>query len=706
MPEMRVPPAGPVVVPTCFGALSGHVRYRVGGEERFVVLPFEPRADLPDVSLETRLISEGDRLQLAVTLHPSTPVELLEAKVELRLSAELHREVLSALANGWQSWSSTRELDRARALKPPSPLLWFLRPLGDAGFTRYGTGRGVFHSWSFTHLRLRDGFVFVGSTAEGSGFTVLRLDLQTGSIEAEKDCAGRRVIDKPFRLLGLHVARSPSLDTATDGYLEAAGIAPRPVEGEKAFGWTSWYRHYTNIDERLIWLSLDRFAGIGRPGDFFQIDDGYAPAVGDWLLPSSKFPHGMKALAEAIHERGFRAGLWLAPFVCEKRSRLFLDHPDWLLRDERGIPVSAGWNPSWSGTYYALDLSRQPARRYVRDAVATMSGEWGYDLIKADFLYAAALLPTSEQTRGERMADALELLREALGDKALLACGVPLASAAGRVEYCRIGPDVSPYWEDRFLSLLDYGERVSTRSSLANTIHRAHLHRRLFTNDPDVFILRRTQSKLTEREAQTLFVVNYLLSGVLLFSDDPAAYGDEKQLLLRGFPMLTPERFEVTPIGELYRVLLEHGPHRYLLLVNLGDREQTIALAPEELQAEVAFDQVSGELLSARDGLSLPVAGRGCRLFKISTVAGVDTVLGSTCHLLGGAGDVAEISRNADGLWFRVREGLRARGRLVIGLAEGKPGTLLPVNGTPRAVGERAGIRFVEAEIGPREVSR
>jgi len=201
-------------------------------------------------------------------------------------------------------------------------------------------------------------------------------------------------------------------------------------------------------------------------------------------------------------------------------------------------------------------------------------------------------------------------------------------------------------------------------------------------------------------------VVNYLLSGVLLFSDDPAAYGDEKQLLLRGFPMLTPERFEVTPIGELYRVLFEHGPHRYLLLVNLGDREQTVALAPEELQAEVAFDQVSGELLSARDGLSLPVAGRGCRLFKISTVAGVDTVLGSTCHLLGGAGDVAEISRNADGLWFRVREGLRARGRLVIGLAEGKPGTLLPVNGTPRAVGERAGIRFVEAEIGPREVSR
>ncbi|MGI5864737.1 MAG: glycoside hydrolase family 36 protein [Myxococcales bacterium] len=706
MPDMRVPPVGPVVVPTSFGTLSGYVRYRVGGEARLVVLPFEPRADLPDLTLETRLIFEEDRLQLAVTLYPSTPLELLEAKVELRLSPELHREVLSALSNGWQSWSLTRELDRAGALKPPSPLLWFLRPLGDAGFTRYGTGRGVFHSWSLTHLRLRGGFVFVGSTTEDSGFTLLRLDLQTGAIEAEKDCAGRRVAGEPFPLLGLHVARSPSLDTAADGWLEAAGIAPRPVEGEKAFGWTSWYLHYTNIDERLIRQSLDRFAGVGRPGDYFQIDDGYAPAVGDWLLPSAKFPHGMKALADEIHGRGFRAGLWLAPFVCEKRSRVFRDHPDWLLRDEHGIPVSAGWNPNWSGTYYALDLSRPAARGYVRDAVAAMAGEWGYDLIKADFLYAAAMVPTKEQTRGERMADALDLLREAVGDKALLACGVPLASAAGRVEYCRIGPDVSPYWEDRFLSLLDYGERVSTRSSLTNTINRAHLHRRLFANDPDVFILRRTKSKLTEREAQTLFVVNYLLSGILLFSDDPAAYGDEKQLLLRGFPMVTPERTEVTPIGDLYRVCLEHGRHRFLLLVNLGEREQTVALAPDELKGEVAFDQLAGELIGARDGLSASVPARGCRLFKISSLGAADEVVGTTCHLLGGVGDAVEVLRSADGLAVRVRDGLRARGRVVIGLAEGKPGTLISVNGTPRAIGERAGVRYVEAEIGPREVSR
>lgn len=46
----------------------------------------------------------------------------------------------------------------------------------------------------------------------------------------------------------------------------------------------------------------------------FQVDDGYQTAVGDWLsVDSKKFPFGMRRVADAVHQRGLKAGLWLAP---------------------------------------------------------------------------------------------------------------------------------------------------------------------------------------------------------------------------------------------------------------------------------------------------------------------------------------------------------------------------------------------------------
>lgn len=43
---------------------------------------------------------------------------------------------------------------------------------------------------------------------------------------------------------------------------------------------------------------------------------------------------GHKPIVDKIHERGFTAGLWLAPFVAEKESKLFKEHQDWIKKDE------------------------------------------------------------------------------------------------------------------------------------------------------------------------------------------------------------------------------------------------------------------------------------------------------------------------------------------------------------------------------------
>lgn len=95
-------------------------------------------------------------------------------------------------------------------------------------------------------------------------------------------------------------------------------------------------------------------------------------------------------MVEEIHAAGFQAGLWLAPFVCEKDSALFLQHPDWLLKAD-SKPWCCGSN--WSG-FYALDIDNPAVLEYLRRVFDRVLNDWGFDLVKLDFLYGAAPLAT------------------------------------------------------------------------------------------------------------------------------------------------------------------------------------------------------------------------------------------------------------------------------------------------------------------------
>jgi alpha-galactosidase len=220
----------------------------------------------------------------------------------------------------------------------------------------------------------------------------------------------------------------------------------------------------------------------------------------------------------------------LAPFVCERDSRLAEEHPDWLLHDAHGNAVRAGFH--WSGSY-ALDTLHPEARAYVRDVLRTVVREWGFGLLKLDFLYAACMVPHDGLNRGELMADAMDLLREAAGpDALLLGCGVPLASAFGVVDYCRIGCDVGLDWDDKPHMRLLHRERVSTKNSLGNTVSRAPLDGRAFGNDPDVFFLR-DDVKFSARHRRELLETDARCGSMLLTSDDMGAWGTAERELFQ-----------------------------------------------------------------------------------------------------------------------------------------------------------------------------
>ena len=392
--------------------------------------------------------------------------------------------------NGYQTWTYSPELNRNGKLRGTDHIPGFLRKkyafdrYGDYHFVPYGHHNGQSHGFSYCYFRKGKQFRLVASLDETPGYTILRYDSGKALLTLVRDCAGVEHPGGSFALFDLFFAEGGETEVF-DGWFRAMGIRPRTEE--KLAGYSSWYNRYQDITEDTIREDLTGCRSLLCPGDLFQIDDGWEPKVGDWLeTDAQKFPHGLKGMVEEIHASGFQAGLWLAPFVCEKDSALFLQHPDWLLKVD-GKPWCCGSN--WS-SFYALDIDNPAVLDYLRRVFDRVLNDWGFDLVKLDFLYGAAPFGNAHESRAARMRRAMELLRSWCGQKAILGCGVPVMPAFGLVDYCRVSCDVGLDWDDVWYMRLFHRERVSTKQALNNTVFRRQLNGRAYGSDPDVFFLR------------------------------------------------------------------------------------------------------------------------------------------------------------------------------------------------------------------------
>jgi alpha-galactosidase len=90
-----------------------------------------------------------------------------------------------------------------------------------------------------------------------------------------------------------------------------AGVAQSPP-----MGWNSWNRFGCDVDERLIQRTTDSMAASGMRDAGYQyvvIDDCWQvgrDAQGAILADPQRFPSGMAALADYIHARGLKFGLY------------------------------------------------------------------------------------------------------------------------------------------------------------------------------------------------------------------------------------------------------------------------------------------------------------------------------------------------------------------------------------------------------------
>lgn len=471
---------------------------------------------------------------------------------------------------------------------------------------------------------------------------------------------------------------SNSIQEGLDLYADRVASEMATVPWTKILtGWCSWYEFFENISEEMILNVIDYYRKNREkyPIEYIQVDDGYFTHRGDWTTPSCLFPHGMKFIAEKIRAAGFKPGIWLSPFQISGGSKLFQEHPDWTVKDKRGNPIGEGFDASMKYSYYCLDCTNPEVIDWLKSLFRTITEDWGYEYLKIDFLYAAAIDGARYDrnvTRAQALRRGLEVIRETVGDKIpILGCLAPIGQAVGIVNSYRVSPDTATRWKSPW----PFECGPALRDTMRNTILRYFMHNKFWTNDPDCVIARRGKERseypksaeieflskggtISEDEVRFELTVLGILGGPLIYSDDPINLAPEREKYL---PLLLPAYQGKAKILDL---LEEDLPHILDLKINKGydqwdlvgllnwsdsPRDTELEFSKIELKKDVyyhAFSFWHEKYLGRIKGrLAIKkISAHSAALLSIREALTVPQLVSSTIHITQGA---AEIEKSA-----------------------------------------------------------
>jgi Melibiase len=309
-------------------------------------------------------------------------------------------------------------------------------------------------------------------------------------------------------------------------------------------GWCSWYHYYENINASNIRNNVAQLAELKNrvfPTNLVMVDDGYMTAWGDWdSFPPNKFDD-MAIVAKDIQSQGMKPGIWLAPFSCDKHSKIVSEHPTWIIRNDQGRPANSS---NCGKFFFGLDATNPEVLEHVTKSIRRAVHEWGFEVLKIDFLYAACLEGNGKydlrMSRAQAMHQAMQTIRQAAGPHVfLIGCGCPLGSGIGYVDGMRVSADTGPSWYPSLpLPWWDHGGTLpAVRAMVRNTLCRSPLGHRWWHNDPDCLLIRESTA-LTTREVISAATVVAMSGGMMLLSDDLAMVSAARlDIVIKMYPL-------------------------------------------------------------------------------------------------------------------------------------------------------------------------
>ena len=317
------------------------------------------------------------------------------------------------------------------------------------------------------------GFTITGTMKDGNSTRTVRYE---GKLEGEElHLATRRRPDAPLIQMLAH--RAPADEGAYPARLPLPPLHKVPYDGAgktPPMGWNSWNKFGGRVDDAIVREIADAMAANGMKAAgyvYVNIDDtweGERDARGN--VQSNKRFSNMKSLADYVHSRGLKIGIYSSP----------------------GPNTCAGYEGSY--------------RHEEQDA--TTYAQWGIDYLKYDWCGARNLYTDDE----------MQALYQKMGD-ALLRTGRPIFYSLcqyGRAEVWKWGPDVGGNaWRttgdirDSWESMARIGFNQNDLAQYAKPGH---------WNDPDMLEI--GNGGMTDTEYRTHMSLWAILAAPLLAGND------------------------------------------------------------------------------------------------------------------------------------------------------------------------------------------
>ncbi|GAA3833820.1 ricin-type beta-trefoil lectin domain protein [Streptomyces coacervatus] len=272
----------------------------------------------------------------------------------------------------------------------------------------------------------------------------------------------RRCRAAAVRLLALALTAAAALLFAAPGPAQAA--TTRQISVPTApMGWASWNSFASKIDYNVIKQQVDAFVAAGLPAagyKYINIDEGWwqgtRDSAGNITVDTSEWPGGMSAIADYIHSKGLKAGIY----------------------------TDAG--KDGCGYYFPTGRPAAPNTgsegHYDQDML--QFSKWGFDFVKVDWCGGDA--------EGLDAATTYQSISDAV-TKATATTGRPLTLSIcnwGKQNPWNWAPGQAPMWRTS-TDIIYYGNKPSMTNLLSNfdqTLHPTAQHTGYY-NDPDMLMV-------------------------------------------------------------------------------------------------------------------------------------------------------------------------------------------------------------------------
>jgi len=345
--------------------------------------------------------------------------------------------------------------------------------------------------------------------------------------------------------------------TAVDG--SGADPAPAPPAGTPPLGWNSYNTFGCNVSESLLEATADAMvtSGMRAAGfEYVNIDDCWMDgrdASGTLQWNASKFPSGIPALAEYVHGKGLKLGIYETPNTVTCVGIYKGIAPSVAVGSLGHEAQDARTFATWGIDYLKYDLCRGQLSSFavMRDALRATGRPIVYSINPGN---SSGCPPTGPTTS---------------------TCGLDLPSIAN---LWRIGFDINASWSS-ITSLIDQDAPLAPYASPGHW------------NDPDM--LEVGNGSLSEDESKSHFSMWAMLAAPLLAGNDLRSMPSAAQTILTNTEIIAVDQ---DPLGKQATLVATPGSGLQVWSKTIsGNNARAVALLNRNADAAsiaVTFGQI------------------------------------------------------------------------------------------------------------------